>query len=160
MTFSLNEQGDIFASRGHEFYAPYLNSKFSYRPLDPRSDFVPLPASLDLSEVFRTRESRLSRGCSISYRRVVYMMADPDGVLLEVPDGTRLDVHVDAITEELYVERSGKRWACVPASKREGTGLGPVRDRRALQSLLSEMRSPDALSRGVTFSRDDDMSET
>ena len=96
----------------NEFYAPYPNSKFSYRPLDPRSDFMPLPEELDLSEVFRTRETRLSRGCSISYKRVTFMMADVDGVLLEVPDGTRLDVHVDAITEEMYVERSGKRWAC------------------------------------------------
>ena len=132
----------------NEFYAPYLNAKFSYRPLDPRRDFMPLPASLDLSEVFRTRETRLSRGCSISYKRVVYMMADADGVLLEVPDGTRLDVHVDAITEEMYVERSGRRWACVPVSEREGTGPGPIQDRRALQKLLSEMRGPGALREG------------
>lgn len=76
------------------------------------------------------------------------MMTDADGVLLEVLDGTRLDLHVDAITEEMYVERSGKRWACVPVSAREGTDLGSAQDRRALQSLLSEMRGPDALREG------------
>lgn len=50
-----------------EFYTPYLNSKFSYRPADPRSD-LPVPEGLDLSKVFRTTETRLSRGCLISYR--------------------------------------------------------------------------------------------
>lgn len=132
----------------NDFYAPYLNSKFSHAPLDPASDFSPLPEALDLSEVFRTRETRLARGCSISYKSVVYMMADGDGVLLEVPDDTRLDVHVDAITEEMYVERSGKRWACVPVAKREGTGPGPVQDRRALQQLLSEMQGTDSKREG------------
>ena len=132
----------------NEFYAPYLNAKFSYRPLDPASDFMPLPDALDLSEVFRTRETRLSRGCSISYRRVTYMMADGDGVLLEVPDGTRLDVHVDAITEEMYVERSGRRWACVPVSERRRADVGPAQDRRAMQRLLAEMQDGNAAREG------------
>lgn len=132
----------------NDFYAPYLNAKFSYRPLDPTSDFMPLPASLDLSEVFRTRETRLSRGCSISYKGVVYMMADADGVILETPDDTRLNVHVDAITEELYVERSGKRWSCIPVARREGTGFSSIQDRRALQRLLSEMQGDNAAREG------------
>lgn len=132
----------------NDFYAPYLNAKFSYAPLDPRSDFMPLPASLDLSEVFRTRESRLSRGCSISYKGVVYMMVDADGVILEAPDDTRLDVHVDAITEEVYVERSGKRWACVPVAKRRGRGPGAAQDRRDLQRILSDMQCGGAAREG------------
>ena len=71
-----------------------------------------------------------------------------DGVLLEVPDGTRLAVHVDAITEEMYVERSGRRWACVPVAKRSGTGLSNVQDRRSLQRLLTEMRGDGAVREG------------
>lgn len=132
----------------NDFYAPYLNSKFSYRPADPASDFVPLPEGADLSGVFRTRETRLSRGCSISYGGTVYMMVDGDGALLEVPDGTRLDVHVDAITEEMYVERSGRRWACVPVGRREGRGPVAVRDRRDLQRLLSEMQRGSGVREG------------
>ena len=128
----------------NDFYAPYLNAKFSYAPRDPASDFSPLPEGLDLSSVFRTRESRVARGCSISYGRVTYVMADADGELLEVPDGTRLDVHVDAITEEMYVERSGGRWACVPVAGREGPGPSAVRDRRDLQDLLSDMQGDGA----------------
>lgn len=136
---------DVINDWFNEFYAPYLNSKFSYRPADPTSDFMPLPELVDLSVVFRTRETRLSRGCAISYGGTVYVMVDADGVLLEVPDGTALDVHVDAITEEMYVERSGKRWACAAVAKREGRGLSGIQDRRELQRLLGEMR----LSGGV-----------
>ena len=127
----------------------YCNpSKFSYAPLDPRSDFTPLPASVDLSEVFRTGETRLSRGCTISYKGMVYMMVDADGVVLETPDDTGLDVHVDAITEELYVERSGRHWACVPVARRSGRGPGAAQDRRDLQRLLSEMQRGGAAREG------------
>lgn len=132
----------------NDSYAPYLNTKFSYAPADPASDFAPLPERLDLSEVFRTRETRLSRGCSISYGGVVYVMVDGDGVLLEVPDDTRLDVHVDAITEAMYVERSGKRWSCVPVAARRGTSPVGARDRRELQGLLAEMQRGGAARQG------------
>lgn len=54
------------------------------------------------------------------------MMADADGVVLEVPDGTVLDVHVDAVTEEMYVERSGRRWGCRPISPREPVDISEL----------------------------------
>lgn len=132
----------------NDFYAPYLNSKFSYAPRDPRSEFAPLPRGLDLSSVFRTRETRVSRGCSISYGSTVYMMCDDDGVLLEVPDGTTLAVHIDMVTELMYVERGGRRYACVPVARREGRGPAPAADRRDMQRLLSEMGFSGAARRG------------
>lgn len=132
----------------NDFYAPYLNRKFSYAPLDPRSEFAPLPEGVDLGEVFRTRETRLSRGCAISYRSVMYAMCDSDGVLLEVPDGTSLDVHVDVVSEEMYVERGGRRYACVPLARRERPGMIGAADRRELQRLLGEMRAGRAPGKG------------
>ena len=48
------------------------------------------------------------------------MMMDLDGVVLGVPNDTRLNVHMNAITTEIYVERSGMRWKCVPVTEREG----------------------------------------
>ena len=113
---------DQFNAWFNEFYAPYLISKLSHAPQDPASEFSALPASLDLSGVFRTRETQLARGCAISYGGDVYMMAAADDAVLEVPDGTRLDVHVGAITEEMYVERSGRRWAC---ARRRARGARP-----------------------------------
>lgn len=65
---------------------------------------------------------------AISHRGVTYMMADGDGSLLVVPDGTVLDVHADAVDDMLYVERSGRRWACLPLA-----GIG-ARNRRASEA--------------------------
>ena len=76
------------------------------------------------------------------------MMVDADGVILEAPDDTRPDVHVDAITEELHVERSGKRWACVPVARRGGRGPGAAQDRRDLQRILSDMQCGGAAREG------------
>jgi hypothetical protein len=132
----------------NEFYAPYLNSKFSYSPLDPACDFMPLPEALDLSEVFRTRETRIAKGCTISYAKTIYAMVDADGVVLEVPDDTRLDVHVDAITEEMYVERSGKRWPCVPLETRRSYSPIWAQDRRTMQRFLSLMQTSEAKREG------------
>ena len=98
--------------------------------------------------MFRTRETRLSRGCAISYHSVMYAMCDSDGVLLEVPDGTSLDVHVDVVSGELYVERGGRRYACVPLARRERPGMIGAADRRELQLLLGEMRAGRAPGRG------------
>ena len=132
----------------NEFYAPYLNSKFSYSPLDPARDFMPLPEALDLSEVFRTRETRIAKGCTISYAKTIYAMVDADGVVLEVPDDTRLDVHVDAITEEMYVERSGKRRPCVPLETRRSYSPIWAQDRRTMQRFLSLMQTSEAKREG------------
>ncbi len=76
------------------------------------------------------------------------MMADADGVALEVPNGTRLDVHADALSDEMYVERSGRRWACVRVANREGRGPVGAQDRRELQRLPSEMQGEGAARRG------------
>lgn len=123
-------------------------AQFSYPPRDPVSDFIPLPEGTDLSRIFRTRETRVSHGCTISYGGARYMMADADGVVLEVPDGTVLDVHVDAVTEEMYVERSGRRWGCRPISPREPADISSAPDCRGLQHLLSQMSGENAARRG------------
>ena len=131
-----------------DFYAPYPDTKFSYPPRDAQSDFTPLREGVDPGRVFRTRQTRVSHGCTISCGGTVHVMVDEDGVLLEVADGTRLSVHVEAITEEMYVERSGRRWACVPVAKRGGRGPAPAQDRRQLQALLAEMQGPNAAREG------------
>lgn len=128
----------------NDYYIPYLNRKFSWRPKDPTCDFTPLHPQVNLSAIFRTREKRVSSGCTISYQKSVYMMVDEDGVILEVPDKTVLDVHIDVITEEMYVEHKGKRWRCIAMEKREGRGPIGVQDRRELQYTLKAMQSGSA----------------
>jgi hypothetical protein len=75
-------------------------------------------------------------------------MVDADGVVLEVPDDTRLDVRVDAITEEMCVERSGKRWFCVPLETRSSYSPIWAQDRRTMQRFLSLMQSSEAIREG------------
>ena len=75
-------------------------------------------------------------------------MVDADGVVLEVQDDTRLDVHVDAITEEMCVERSGKRWSCVPLETRSSYSPIWAQDRRTMQRFLSLMQSSEAIREG------------
>ena len=102
-----------------DFYATLLDSKFSYAPLDPRSNFMPLPSALGLGRVFLTREARSRAGAPYRWGAAC-VMVDLDGVVLGVPNDTRPNVHVNAITKEIYVERSGMRWKCVPVTECEG----------------------------------------
>ncbi len=138
---------DQFNAWFNEFYAPYLNSKLSHAPQNPASEFSALPASLDRAGC-SAHGRRNSSGCTISYGGDVYMMAAADGAVLEVPHGTRLNVHVGAITEEMYVERSGRRWACARVAEREGRGSVGAQDRRDLQRLLSEMQAEGSVRKG------------
>ena len=101
-------------------------------------------AALDADEVVTETSAEADDNASEELAIDDVAADDADGELLEVPDGTRLDVHVDAITEEMYVERSGRRWACVPVAGREGPGPSAVRDRRDLQDLLSDMQGDGA----------------
>lgn len=123
----------------NDFYAPYLNAKFSYRPSDPASDFRPLPEGADLSRVLRVRESRVASGGVISYRSSLYAAVDGDGVLLDPADGERIAVYTDAITEELYAEARGRRWSLVEVGQRLGRGPVAARDRRDVASLVEAM---------------------
>jgi hypothetical protein len=132
----------------NDFHAPYPNAKLSYPPRDPTSGFTPLPEGTDLGRIFRTGETRVSHGCATSYGGARYMMADADGVVLEVPDGAVPDVHVDAATEEMHVERAGRRWGCGPISPRGSAGISSAPDRRGLQHLLSQMSGENAARRG------------
>lgn len=145
--FGAGGYGEI-NGRFSDFHAPCLNAKLSHPPRDARGDFTPLREGAGLSRIFRARQTRVSHGCAISCEGAVHMMVDEDGVLLEVADGTRPSVHVDAITEEMHVERSGRRWACVPVAKRGGRGPAPAQGRRQLQALLAEMQGPNAAREG------------
>lgn len=130
------------------FYAPYLNRRFSYRPRDPRSEFRPLPDGVDLSRVFRTRERRVARGGVVSYGRALYALVDGDGVVCDPGPGAEVAVFVDALTEELYAERGGRRYAMAPVGEREGRGPVGADDRRALQRALDEMTREGAAREG------------
>ena len=129
----------------NEFYAPYLNTKFSFAPEDPEPAFAALPDGTDLSRVFRTRETRTARRGTISYARTLYMLVDADGVIWNPGEGVKVSVHVDCMTEEMYAERNRRRYSMVPIESRERPQLAGVQDRRDLQRLLSDMTREGAM---------------
>ena len=53
-----------------------------------------------------------------------------------------------SLNKEVYVERSGKRWACVPVARRRDRGPGATQDRRDLQRILSDMQCGGAAREG------------
>lgn len=132
----------------NDFYAPYLNRKFSYRPRDPEPAYSPCPPAEELPRVFRTRERRVSRGAAISYGTVLYLMVDADGVVVDPGDGREVRVYVDALTEELYAEAAGRRLSLVPVGTHERQGQIGVQDRRELQRVLDEMTREGAARLG------------
>jgi len=132
----------------NDFYAPYLNSKFSYRPRDPASAFSPLPEGLDLARVFRTRDTRVAKSGVISWGASLYMVVDSDGVILESESPTTVNVHVDAITEELYAELRGRRYALVEFASRDRRGPAGAYDQRDLQRILKGMSGENAVREG------------
>ncbi len=131
----------------NDFYAPYLNSKFIRAARPGRRLRGPAALTGPQRGVPHEGDKALARLHHL-LRGSVYMMADADGVALKIPDGTRLDVHADTLSDEMYVERSGRRWACVRVANREGRGPVGAQDRRELQRLPSEMQGEGAARRG------------
>ena len=128
----------------NDLYAPYPNGKLSWRPKGPTGDFAPPRPQASLGAILGARERRASSGRAISYQNTICLMADEDGVMPEVPDETVPDVHVDVMTEGMYVEHGGRRWRCVAMTQREGRGPIGVQDRRELQHTLKAMRGGSA----------------
>lgn len=123
----------------NDFYAAYLNSKFSFPPSDPSSAFREPPEGYDPGRVFRIRLTRIARGGMISYEMGLYLMVDSDGVIYDPGEGVRVNVYVDVWTDGLYVERYGKRYTCVLAAVRRHKKPELVDSQKELQELLDKM---------------------
>ena len=124
----------------NEFYVAYLNRKFSFPPVEPGSEFSPLPEGFDYSSVFRIRLTRVARGGMISYEMGLYWMVDGDGELYDPGEDVKVNLFIDVWTEEMYVERYSKRYRCVLCGVREHKKAELVGNQKELQDLLSKMR--------------------
>ena len=124
----------------NEFYVSYLNRKFSFPPAEPESEFRRLPEGFGYSSVFRIRLTRIARGGMISYEMGLYWMVDGDGELYDPGEGVRVNLFIDVWTEEMYVERYGKRYPCVLCGVREHRKAELIDNQKELQGLLKKMR--------------------
>ena len=121
-------------------YASHLNAEFSFPPGDPRDAFAAVPPGFDCSAVFRTGERRQARGGMISVARVRYYLVDADGAPFDPGEGAEVDVHVDALTEEMCAERGGVRYALAPAGERARDELPAASSQKELQQILQALR--------------------
>lgn len=121
-------------------YASHLNAKFSFPPGGPRDAFAAVPPGFDYSAVFGTGERRQARGGMISVARVRYCLVDADGAPFDPGEGAEVDVRVDALTEEMYAERGGVRYALAPAGERARDELPAASNQKELQQILQALR--------------------
>lgn len=76
----------------------------------------------------------------ISAARVRYYLVDADGAPFDPGEGAEVDVHVDALTEEMYAERGGVRYALAPAGERARDELPAASSQKELQQILQALR--------------------
>lgn len=124
----------------NEFYVEYLNRKFSFPPREGASEFRALADDFDYTSVFRIRLTRIARGGMISYEMGLYWMVGDGGELYDPGEGVRVSLYIDVWTEAMYVERYGRRYACVLCGVREHKKPGLAGNQRELQDLLKKMR--------------------
>ena len=134
------EDYDQLDSWFNEFYIEYLNRKFSFPPAEAGCEFRQLPPGFDYSSVFRIRLTRVSRNGMISYEMGLYWMVDPNGELYDPGEGVKVNLFIDVWTDEMYVERYGKRYLCVLCGMRNHKKAELVDNQKELQDLLKKMR--------------------
>ncbi|MCH4012734.1 MAG: hypothetical protein LKE64_10475 [Solobacterium sp.] len=121
-------------------YIPYINKKFSFLPLDPHDVFIPMPSDYDYSNVFRAEYKRIMRDDVFSFETNLYSAFNEDGELVRLKNGTTVHIYIDALTDEMYIERYGKRYACIQVGQRRRTNIEEAENRKQLTNLLNNMR--------------------
>lgn len=122
------------------FYIGYLNAKFSFPPSNPVPAYAKLPDGIDLSTIFRGRYHRVLRENCFSYENAIYGCFSEDGEMLVAKDGTSVNLFRDAFTDELYVERYGKRYACVMLRERRKGLAEEAESEKKVDELLRKQR--------------------
>ena len=125
----------------NEFYIDYLNGKFSFPPAEPGSELRRPPEDFGYSSVFRIGLTRVARGGMISYEMGLHWMVDGNGELYDPGEGAEVSLFIDVWTEEMYVERYGKRYLCVLCGVRGHRKAELADNQKELQDLLKRMRN-------------------
>ena len=123
------------------FYIGYLNAKFSFPAANPRPAYRPIEDGFDYSRVFRGRFKRVMRESSFSYENAIYSAFSESGEILSLQDGTVVSLYRDAFSDELYVERYGKRYPCAMMSARKRP---PIEDAETQKRVDEILRNKDS----------------
>ena len=121
-------------------YRHYLNAKFSFPVKDPNDAFRPVPRDFNYAEVFRGEYPRQIRNDVFSLENSLYTPVTEDGEPVHFNQKSSIMVYVDAVTEEIYIERYGKHYTCMKVGERKHDPIFDVENEKELQRVLNEMK--------------------
>ena len=122
-------------------YRLYLNAKFSYPVKDPHELFTPVPFDFNYSEVFRAEYQRQIRNDVFSMGNCLYTPVTSNGEIVHLSQKQNITVYIDAITDEIYIERYGKHYTCMKVGERKRDNYYTVSNEKELQKVLNEMNA-------------------
>ena len=121
------------------YYIRYLNAKFSFPVKDPHDAFKELPPDYDPSKIFRGEFSRTVNNNSFSLGNVLYSAFNENGELLKLNQKSKVNVYIDALTGEVYMERYGKHYTCMKIGERKRDPVYVAETEKDIQRYLSEL---------------------
>lgn len=127
----------------NDFYVDYLNKKFAFSALDPNEAYIPISEEFNYGQVFRARYPRVIFHSSFSFENVLYSPVDENGELLVLENRTKIIVYKDVFTEEMYIERYGKRYKCQKVGERSRSEDYVAESQKQLNELLDRLRKSD-----------------
>lgn len=140
--FKIPHDYDVLNRWFNDFYRHYLNRKFSFLPKDPRDAFIPLPPMYNASKVFRLIiPERVVRNNYVSIWNSLYCFINSDGEAVNINNGTKITIYVDALTEEMYIERYNKRYTAYKVGERKRSATEIVENQKDLNELLNHYRT-------------------
>lgn len=72
--------------------------------------------------------------------KLLYSPFNEDGELVELTDHTKVEIYIDALTDEIYIERYNKRYTCMKVGDRRRNDMFEVENQKQLNDLLNEQR--------------------
>lgn len=85
----------------NNFYVDYINKKFSYKPKEKDTEFIPL-GNTDLTKIMCLKEERtILNGSIISYKNKYYMPINEDGTNYIFYKGTKVEVWQDIFDNKI-----------------------------------------------------------
>ena len=59
---------------------------------------------------------------------------------MELRDNSKVEIYIDALTDEIYIERYNKRYTCMKVGDRRRDDMFEVDNQKQLNDLLNEHR--------------------
>ena len=122
-------------------YCNYLNTKFSFNPIDPNSEFVEIDKHFNFNNFFSIRFERTIDSNSIfSVKSINYCPIDKNGEVVYIRKGVKIDVRYEILTNTMTIKRFGVIYKCKPLGPSgKGRRKNVVDNSKDLISLMNSL---------------------